>query len=83
MKTPNEYIQWRYATGEDREEAEKVTRQVTEEETAKMAEKHVIEGEKRVVEKLLARRKLKKSYEYEVQWVGLHSDKNSWLTRDA
>ena len=42
----------------------------------------VVEGEKRVVEKLLSRRKLKRSYEYEVQWVGLHSDKNSWLSRD-
>ena len=27
-KTPNEYIQWRYAGGEDREEQEKVSRQV-------------------------------------------------------
>ena len=42
----------------------------------------VVDGEKRVVEKLLSRRKLKRSYEYEVQWVGLHSDKNSWLSRD-
>ncbi|KAI8369228.1 armadillo-type protein [Radiomyces spectabilis] len=29
--TPNEYIQWRYATGEDREELEKVDRVITEE----------------------------------------------------
>lgn len=42
----------------------------------------VIDGEKRVVEKLLARRKLKRSYEYEVEWVGLHSDKNTWVPRD-
>ncbi len=41
-----------------------------------------MDGEKRVVEKLLSRRKLKRSYEYEVEWVGLHSDKNSWLSRD-
>jgi elongation factor 3 len=27
-KTPNEYIQWRYAVGEDREALTKVTRQV-------------------------------------------------------
>ena len=42
----------------------------------------VVDGEKRVVEKLLSRRKLKRSYEYEVQWVGLHSDKNTWVPRD-
>lgn len=34
-----------------------------------MKEKLVVDGEKRVVEKLLGRRKAKKGYEYEVQWV--------------
>lgn len=43
--------------------------QVKEEEEAKMKEKLVVDGEKRVVEKLLGRRKAKKGYEYEVQWV--------------
>ncbi|KAK9830243.1 hypothetical protein WJX72_010523 [[Myrmecia] bisecta] len=81
-KTPNEYIQWRYAIGEDRENLEKVTRQVKEEEKAKMEEKVVVDGAKKVVESILGRRKLKRSYEYEVAWVGLHPDQNSWLTRD-
>lgn len=35
-----------------------------------------------VVENILGRRKLKKSYEYEVQWKGLPLDKNEWLPRD-
>eukprot|EP00850_Spirogloea_muscicola_P004779 SM000021S06412 [mRNA] locus=s21:149230:154152:+ [translate_table: standard] len=80
--TANQYIQWRYASGEDREEVGKVSRKVTEEEEKKMQAQQVHDGKKKVVEKLLGRRKLKKSYEYEVQWVGLHSDDNSWLTRD-
>ena len=36
-KTPNQYIQWRYATGEDREGAESVFRKATEDEEKKMA----------------------------------------------
>ena len=82
-KTPNEYIRWRYASGEDREGVDSVFRKVTDEEAKKMAEAiKMPDGTKKVVDKLLGRRKLKKSYEYEVQWVGLHSDNNEWLTRD-
>eukprot|EP00887_Chlorella_sp_A99_P007267 scaffold2.g7267.t1 len=79
-KTPNQYIQWRYATGEDREALEKVDRKVKEEDEAKMKEKIVVDGEKRVVEKLLGRRKAKKGYEYEVQWV--NGTETSWRSRD-
>lgn len=35
-KTANQYIQWRYAIGEDREALNKVDRQITEEEKKKM-----------------------------------------------
>ena len=45
-----------------------------------MAEVKVVDGVKRVVEKLLARRKQKRGYEYEVQWKG--EAETSWLTRD-
>ena len=49
-----------------------------------MDEKIVVDGVKRVVSKLLARRKLKRSYEYEVQWEGQpsSSDYTAWLSRD-
>lgn len=59
--------------------------QITKEEQKKMDEKIVIDGVKRVVSKLLARRKLKRSYEYEVQWEGQpsSSDYTTWLTRDT
>ncbi len=43
-----------------------MTRQIKEDEQAKMEEKVVIDGTKRVVETILGRRKLKRSYEYEV-----------------
>eukprot|EP00270_Netrium_digitus_P002375 TRINITY_DN126_c0_g1_i4.p1 TRINITY_DN126_c0_g1~~TRINITY_DN126_c0_g1_i4.p1 ORF type:complete len:795 (-),score=302.14 TRINITY_DN126_c0_g1_i4:217-2286(-) len=78
--TPNEYIRWRYAFGEDREEQDKVSRKVKEEEEKKMAEKIVIDGSKKVVDCLLGRRKLKKGYEYEVQWKD--GSDNTWLPRD-
>ncbi|KAG2488592.1 hypothetical protein HYH03_012911 [Edaphochlamys debaryana] len=84
-KTPNEYIQWRFAPGEDREAQEKETR-LTEEEQKKLQETKVQIGDdpkvKRQVEKLLARRKLKKSYEYEVHWANTTSDQNTWMSRD-
>ncbi|KAG1222794.1 hypothetical protein G6F68_020541 [Rhizopus microsporus] len=41
----------------------------------------VIEGEKRVVEAIVGRRKLKQSYEYEVSWVGRSSVDNTWISR--
>ena len=79
-KTPNEYIQWRYATGEDREDVEKVHRKLTDEEKAKMASQVVVNGVKRVVEKLLGRRKKKNSYEYETQFKGVAE--TEWMDRD-
>jgi elongation factor 3 len=79
--TPNQYIQWRYATGEDREELDKVDRQYTAEEEKAMTAVHIIDGEKRVVEEIVGRRKLKQSYEYEVKWVGKSSVENTWIAR--
>ncbi|ORZ13609.1 P-loop containing nucleoside triphosphate hydrolase protein [Absidia repens] len=79
--TPNEYIQWRYATGEDREELEKVDRVINEDEEKQMSKTFVIDGEKRVVDELVGRRKLKQSYEYEVSWKGRSSVDNTWLSR--
>jgi elongation factor 3 len=82
-KTPNQYIQWRYATGEDREGADSVFRKATKEEETKMAAAiKMADGTKKIVEKIEGRRKLKRGYEYEVQWKNMPADKNEWLTRD-
>jgi len=66
--TPAQYIQWRYASGEDREEQEKDTVQLTAEDLAKLMTKiKMDDGSKRAVEKILGRRKAKGGgYEYEV-----------------
>jgi len=90
-KSPNEYIRWRYEGGEDKEARRKVTANISEEEK-KIMEKPIEltvkdeEGnskkEKRVLEKLMARRKEKKDYSYEVKWKGKTMDQNTWHGRE-
>jgi elongation factor 3 len=86
-KTPNEYIRWRFQTGEDKENLTKVTAQYTEEEERLMKEKIPVPQEdgsilKLVVEKILSRRQKKSKYEYEVQWKGLSMDASTWMERE-
>jgi elongation factor 3 len=90
-KSPNEYLCWRYEFGADKESDNKVTLDVSPEEEALMAKPVEVvtkdaEGktvrEKRVVEKLVSRRKDKKSYTYEVKWRGMRMDHNTWYARD-
>jgi elongation factor 3 len=83
-KTPLEYMLWRYQTGEDMEEMTKANRVITEEEQKKMKEGSaiVVEGQKRLIDEIVARKKLKQSYEYEVSFKGLSSSENIWLPRD-
>lgn len=81
-KTPNEYIRWRYQTGEDRELASKITRKLTPEEEAKFHQIITIDGEKRRMESIIGRRAYKRSFEYEVKWQGKTWDDNTWMSRD-
>ncbi|ACO67907.1 predicted protein [Micromonas commoda] len=86
-KTPNEYIRWRFQTGEDKENLTKVTAQYTEEEERLMKEKIPVPQEdgsilKLVVEKIISRRQKKSKYEYEVQWKGLSMDNTSWMEKE-
>ncbi|KAF8606113.1 hypothetical protein BDV93DRAFT_520970 [Ceratobasidium sp. AG-I] len=82
-KTPVQYIQWRYQDGHDREVLEKATRVLTEEEK-ELLEKDFIgrNGEKRKLEMIMGRQKLKKSLQYEVKWRNLDHKFNSWIPRD-
>ena len=67
-KTPNQYLQWRYANGDDREVRMKQTRVLTPEDKAQM-EKFVDLGDGkggRRIENLMGRQKYKKSFQYEV-----------------
>lgn len=94
-KTPSEYIQWRYQTGEDRETMDRASRVLTEEDEAAMENKIFrVEGSQRKILAINSRRKLKNSYEYEISWllgtnVGMKSESwtpmmsadNTWLPR--
>lgn len=67
-KTPNQYLQWRYANGDDREVLMKQTRVLTEEDRIQMETTIDIGDGKgpRRIEALIGRQKWKKSYQYEV-----------------
>jgi len=83
-KTPLEYMLSRYQTGEDLEELSKANRQFSADEEKKMKDgaNITIEGQKRVIDEILTRRKLKQSYEYECSFKALSSSENLWFPRD-
>ncbi|KDN50815.1 putative YEF3-translation elongation factor eEF3 [Tilletiaria anomala UBC 951] len=84
-KTPLDYMLWRYQTGEDLEEMLKnQSKELSEEEKAllKNGEVYVHEGVKRIIESIVARKKLKNSYQYEVSFKQYSSADNLWLSRD-
>ena len=92
-KTPNEYIRWRYAAGDDKEAMNKVTMTVTDEEQAAMDQPVILQWKddndkgqtaKRFIEKLTGmRRQTKgggKEYEYETKWKNIDLSGAGWLT---
>ncbi|CDF35118.1 Translation elongation factor eEF3 [Chondrus crispus] len=94
-KTPNEYIRWRYAYGEDREALQKDTMQVSDEELKLMktpvsyvwiSEDEKEHREKLKVDRLTSQRRTKKGtkndYEYEVKWEGKPTTWTAWLSLD-
>ncbi|TKX22632.1 [NU+] prion formation protein [Elsinoe australis] len=84
-KTPNQYLQWRYANGDDREVLMKQTRQLTEEDKAQMEKMISLPGlpGERKLEALLGRQKFKKSFQYEVKWVGMLPKHNTMISRET
>jgi elongation factor 3 len=85
--TPNEYIQWRYSSGEDRESLEDPDKVISKEEEEKMQKVQTIRNEdgtveKKVLEALRSRRKTKRSYEYECKWLNKGEEHNTWLSRE-
>ena len=75
---------WRYQTGEDLEDMTKANRQISTEEAQKMKNGAlvVVDGQKRFIEEIVTRKKLKQSYEYEASFKGLSSSENIWMPRD-
>jgi len=82
-KTACQYIIWRFQDGHDREISEKATRKISEEEK-EMMEKPITAstGERRKVEYIVGRQKHKKSFQYEIKWVGMLHKNNTWIPRE-
>ncbi|SJX64391.1 probable YEF3-translation elongation factor eEF3 [Sporisorium reilianum f. sp. reilianum] len=83
-KTPLDYMLWRYQTGEDLEEHMKANKTLTPEEEAamKQGEVYIVEGVKRLIDEIVARKKLKNSFQYEVSFKNMSSADNVWIPRD-
>lgn len=84
-KTPNQYLQWRFANGDDREVLMKQSRIMTEEDKAQM-EKPVDLGDgrgPRFIENLIGRQKYQKSFQYEVKWKNMLPKHNTMISRET
>ncbi|KAL3235750.1 New1p [Nakaseomyces bracarensis] len=84
-KTANQYLQWRYQFGDDREVLLKESRKISEEEKEMMAKEIDIDDGRgaRQIEAIVGRQKLKKSFQYEVKWKWWKPKYNSWVPRDV
>ena len=93
-KTPSEYIQWRFQTGEDRETMDRANKIITDEDEKAMDKVFKINDTSRRVIGISARRKFKNSYEYECsfalgenvgqkneRWTPMMSADNAWIPR--
>lgn len=83
-KTANQYLQWRYQNGDDREVHMKQTRIMSDEEKAVMLKPQVVDnsGRERILEAIIGRQKLKKSFQYEIQWKGMLPKFNTMMPRE-
>ncbi|CAN9159330.1 unnamed protein product [Alternaria alternata] len=84
-KTPNQYLQWRYANGDDREVLMKQTRVLTEEDKKQMETPIDLGDGKgpRKIEALIGRSKYKKTFQYEVKWLHMLPKFNTHISRET
>ena len=93
-KTPSEYIQWRFQTGEDRETMDRANKIITSDDEKAMDKIYRIDGSQRRVIGIHSRRKFKNSYEYECsfvlgdnvgqkneKWTPMMTSDNAWIPR--
>ena len=80
------WLKFRFFAGNTWDDHKNQTQQVTipEEEQKKMKEGAlvIVEGQKRLTDEILTRKKLKQSYEYEVSFKNMSSSENIWIPRD-
>ncbi|KAK6457387.1 P-loop containing nucleoside triphosphate hydrolase protein [Scheffersomyces xylosifermentans] len=84
-KTANQYLQWRYRFGDDREILLKESRKISDEEKEQM-DKQIDVGDgrgPRAIEAIVGRQKLKKSFQYEVKWKFWLPKYNSWVPKET
>jgi elongation factor 3 len=94
-KTPNEYIRWRFEYGDDKEGLDKASMKLSEDDEKEIAkpveytwkdEKGQIKKQKRTIQRTTGNRRpkqdKKKVFEYEVAWVGMGMDSNTWYTEE-
>ncbi|OTA62745.1 prion formation protein 1 [Hypoxylon sp. EC38] len=84
-KTPNQYLQWRYANGDDREVFLKQTRILSDKDKEQM-DKRIDLGDgkgERQIEALVGRQKYKKTFQYEVKWRAWLPKYNSQVSRET
>ncbi|KAL7621497.1 [NU+] prion formation protein 1 [Parahypoxylon ruwenzoriense] len=84
-KTPNQYLQWRYANGDDREVFLKQTRILSDKDREQMDKSiDLNDGKgKRQIEALVGRQKYKKTFQYEVKWRAWLPKFNSQVSRET
>ena len=84
-KTPNQYLQWRYANGDDREVLMKQTRVLSAEDKAQMETPIDLGDGKgaRRIEALIGRQKYKKTFQYEVKWLHMLPKFNTMISRET
>ncbi|WYZ39619.1 hypothetical protein EsH8_III_001533 [Colletotrichum jinshuiense] len=84
-KTPNQYLQWRYANGDDREVHMKQTRILSDKDREQMDKLIDLNDGKspRQIESIVGRQKYKKTFQYEVKWRGWLPKYNTQVSRET
>jgi elongation factor 3 len=86
-KTPCEYIQWRYATGEDKEALQNANMNMTENDINSLVKEVMVDIDGKKVKKMISRLTYgrrngtkEKEYEIELENTGDDNNLNQWLT---
>ncbi|GMM36968.1 New1 protein [Saccharomycopsis crataegensis] len=84
-KTANQYLQWRYKFGDDREVLLKESRKISDEEKEIMKKEIEVDDGRgpRQIEAIVGRQKFKKSFQYEVKWKFWLPRYNSWVPKEV